>query len=83
MEEIKRCPFCGKNVAVLDHCKGLEDCLNFEVCEGEGWKVVVCDFNKGGCGHLVVILRQRLKQLPHGTGGLRDAVDEWERAGIM
>ena len=50
MEEIKRCPFCGKNVAVLDHCKGLEDCLNFEVCEGEGWKVVVCDFNKGGCG---------------------------------
>jgi Lar family restriction alleviation protein len=50
MSELKSCPFCGKQVALIDNCHELEDCENFERCEATGYYAVVCDVNEGGCG---------------------------------
>lgn len=48
--KLRGCPFCGKSVAYIADCHELQDCKNFEACEGEGYVSVVCNFNKGGCG---------------------------------
>ena len=50
MTTLKPCPFCGKQVALIDNCHELEDCENFERCEATGYYAVVCDVNEGGCG---------------------------------
>ena len=50
MSELKNCPFCGKSVAEMDTCQGLESCENFEECDNSGYSAVVCNYNKGGCG---------------------------------
>lgn len=50
MSSLKRCPFCGKQVAIIDTCHELEDCANFERCGDGGYYSVVCNFNHGGCG---------------------------------
>ena len=50
MDNLKPCPFCGKRVAVLDTCKGVEECSHFEDCGDTGYRTIVCDVNKGGCG---------------------------------
>lgn len=59
MAELKPCPFCGKNVAVMTDAHDLEECSNFEddnchcnefeshPCE---YKTVVCAVTRGGCG---------------------------------
>ena len=53
---LKKCPFCGKEVAVVDTvaaCEGItkEDCESYEEYD---WKAhhytVVCDYTAGGCG---------------------------------
>lgn len=59
-EELKPCPFCGKDVAVFSDAKELEDCANYEDedCSCKNFHpnsscpyiCVVCDVNKGGCG---------------------------------
>lgn len=49
-EKLLPCPFCGKQVALIDNCHELEDCENFERCEATGYYAVVCDVNEGGCG---------------------------------
>lgn len=43
MEELKPCPFCGKSVAVLSNAQE-----ELEVCNN--YVMVVCAFNRGGCG---------------------------------
>ena len=59
MVDLKPCPFCGENVAVMTDAHDLEECSNFEddnchcnefeshPCE---YKTVVCDVTRGGCG---------------------------------
>ena len=49
-EKLLPCPFCGKQVALIDNCHELEDCENFERCESTGYYAVVRDVNEGGCG---------------------------------
>lgn len=53
--ELKPCPFCGKNTAVLDDAHNLEECPNFDDCEEAidvscSMHCVVCDAYGGGCG---------------------------------
>lgn len=59
MEKLKRCPFCGKDVAVVSNLQDCEICANFEDenCpnyETEGSDgcphFIICDHSKGGCG---------------------------------
>lgn len=66
MEELKPCPFCGKDVAVLADAQELEVCDNFEdedcpcleskqvnygkYAEHCPYVAIVCDMHKGGCG---------------------------------
>lgn len=63
---LRKCPFCGADVAVVTTVKELQDCKHFEdgMCprfeyndyESEGWEwdcsmfSVVCDYTNGGCG---------------------------------
>ena len=67
-EKLKRCPFCGKEVAVVSSCVEVEGCGNFESCGGAGYSCVVCDAQNGGCG---------------ASGGYHDtreeAIDAWNR----
>jgi Lar family restriction alleviation protein len=49
-DKLLPCPFCGKQVALIDNCHELEDCENFERCEATDYYAVVCDVNEGGCG---------------------------------
>lgn len=68
MEELKACPFCGKQVAEITNCVELEDCANFEACDNCGFVCVVCSANNGGCG---------------ATGGYapteKQAMEKWNR----
>ena len=57
--KLRRCPFCGADVACLSNAKELEDCKHFEdedKCPAMKWEeecksvCVVCDVSKGGCG---------------------------------
>ena len=59
MTDLKRCPFCGKSVAVISNLLECESCANFEdeVCpayEPDGNDgcphFIICDRQKGGCG---------------------------------
>lgn len=50
MMKLLRCPFCGGKIIEFDSCQGLEDCVNFEKCEENGYYAIVCSGNKGGCG---------------------------------
>ena len=65
-EKLKPCPLCGKSGAVWADAQDLEACENFEGedcpsletkqvhlgddAKGCPYVIIVCDFNKGGCG---------------------------------
>lgn len=48
--QLMACPFCGKDVADLTDCQELEACGDWEKCQRESFKAVVCSFLPGGCG---------------------------------
>lgn len=51
MSELKKCPFCGKEVAEISNCQELEGCRHFEACTAiEPYVCVVCNMHEGGCG---------------------------------
>lgn len=47
---LKPCPLCGKDAAEFSDCQVVEECANFEECDGPAMFVVVCDVLQGGCG---------------------------------
>lgn len=51
MTELKECPFCRKTetLAIVD-CIELEECDQFEHCDKDTYKTVVCRYDEGGCG---------------------------------
>lgn len=49
-DKLKACPFCGKDVAIVTSCVGIEGCENFEECNHDGYSCVVCNAQNGGCG---------------------------------
>jgi hypothetical protein len=51
MNELKSCPFCGKDVAEITNCMELGECKHFESCPAtEPYVCVVCNMHEGGCG---------------------------------
>lgn len=58
--ELKKCPHCGKNTAIISSAKSCEECMNFESDKCPNYlyndddncslKFVVCDVHQGGCG---------------------------------
>lgn len=51
MSELKPCPICGKTETLkISDCVAIEDCDRFEICDKVTFKLIVCDYNKGGCG---------------------------------
>ena len=55
MNEFKKCPFCGKNVA---ECCTIAECI-FTDCDSEDYDfdsthyTVICKYNNGGCGESI------------------------------
>ena len=50
-EELRPCPFCGADVAVVYDCEELEACdAACDSCTKERTYQVVCDFTRHGCG---------------------------------
>ena len=50
-EELKPCPFCGADVAVVCDCEEFEACnAGCDGCTEEKTYQVVCDFTRHGCG---------------------------------
>lgn len=51
MEQVKlrKCPFCGKDVADYASCMEMRVCADFRKCEEGQYVCVVCSFARGGC----------------------------------
>lgn len=60
MKNIKKCPFCGNDVAIGVSCKQINCVECCEDCDTITY-AIVCDFENGGCGAM---------------GGFRDTCDD-------